>query len=102
MEATTTFGDRVDQLDARLRELVPSLASGIRCERAEQSATWRCGDAWGTLVLHETDVPPRLSLMLYKDGGTDEQDAIEVTIDEQDVIGVLVEPLAGLFDGRVS
>jgi hypothetical protein len=102
MEATTTFGDRVDQLDARLREFLPALSHGITCERAEHAATWRYGRAWGTLALHETDSPPRLSLMLYNEAGTDEQDAVEVTIDEDDVIGVLAEPLAGLFIGRVT
>ena len=102
MEATTVFAERVDQLDARLRELVPALAHAITCERAGQAATWRYGRAWGTLALHETDTPPRLSLMLYNEAGTDEQDAVEVTIDEDDVIGVLAEPLAGLFTGRVT
>ncbi len=102
MEATTTFGDRVDQLDARLRELLPAIASAIYCERERQSVTWRYAEAWGTLALHDTDEPPRLSLMLYKAGGSDEQDVVEVTIDEADVIGVLVEPLAGLFMGRVA
>jgi hypothetical protein len=102
MEATTTFGERVDQLDARLREVLPALAHGISLERGAQAATWRYGGAWGTLALHETDSPPRLSLMLYNEAGTDEQDAVEVTIDEDDVIGVLAEPLAGLFTGHVT
>jgi len=100
--ATTTFGDRVDQLDARLREFLPAIGGEIRCERGEDSATWRLADAWGTLALHETDDPPRLSLMLYRAKGTDEQDAIEVNIDEAGVIDVLAEPLAGLFLGSVA
>jgi len=98
----TTFGQRVDQLDARLREFLPAIGGELRCERGEDSATWRHADAWGTLALHDTDDPPRLSLMLYRVNGTDEQNTIEVSIDEADVIDVLAEPLAGLFLGQVA
>jgi hypothetical protein len=103
METSTTFRARVDELDARLREKLPAIAPDIRREEtAEHSVTWRYGRAWGTLVLHEIDEPQRLSLLLYHVGGTDEQDVVEVNIDEADVIDVLADPLAGLFEGRVA
>ena len=103
METGTTFRQRADELDARLRERLPALATEIRREdRGDHAVTWRHGTAWGTLVLHETDEPHRLSLLLYKAGGTDEQDVVEVAIDEADVIGVLADPLVGLFMGRVA
>jgi hypothetical protein len=102
MEAATNFDERVDALDSRVRALVPRLADAIRLERREGAATWRHADAWGTLRLFETERPPRLSLLLYKHGGTDEQDAVEVSIDDADVVDVLAEPLAGLFAGAIA
>lgn len=103
METDTTFRRRVDALDARVRGELPAIAAEIRREEnAEHSVTWRYGSAWGTLVLHETDEPQRLSLLLYRAGGTDEQDVVEVSIDEADVIDVLADPLVGLFAGRVT
>lgn len=106
MEVTTashgSFQERVDQVDARVREFLPALAAAIAVERGAGAATWRHAGAWGTLALHETDEPPRLSLMLYTKAGADEQDAVEVSIDEDDVVDLLAEPLAGLFTGRIS
>lgn len=103
METGTTFRQRADQLDARLRERLAASAGEIQRESTgDHAVTWRYRTAWGTLVLHETDKPQRLSLLLYKSGGTDEQDVVEVTIDEADVIDVLADPLVGLFTGRVA
>ena len=100
MNATAVFRERVEELDARLREMLPTIAHEIACERLEGTATWRHAGAWGTLILHETDTPPRLSLLLYAKGSADGQDAVEVAIDEPDLIDVISEPLAGLFTGH--
>ena len=102
MPTNTEFEQRVEEVDRRLRELAPAAAPEIGCERRNGAATWRYGDAWGTLSINETETPPALKLLLYKRPASDEQNAVEVAIDDEDVVDVLAEPLAGLFDGRVT
>ena len=102
MQTNSRFEGRIDELDRRLRELLPGNATQIACERRNGAATWRHADAWGTLSLDETASPPVLKLLLYRRSSSDEQNAVEVAIDDEDVVEVLAEPLAGLFSGRVT
>jgi hypothetical protein len=85
-----TFETRVAQVGRRLRELAPEAAAEITGERGPQSATWRRGGRWATVVQH--DAPRRLELTLHPAG--DVPDTLEIAPDDADVVDMIAIPVA--------
>jgi len=91
MEQETDFETRVAQVGRRVRELAPERAAAIAGERGPQSATWRRGQRWATLVAH--DGPPRrLELTLHP--ADDVPDVLEIAVDDADVVDMIAVPVA--------
>ena len=91
-----TFADRVAEVDRRIREIQPAVASEIRRkDGTPQSATWERGGSWATLTMHDGKWP-RLELTLHN--GTDEHpEALEIGIDDADVVNMIAVPVADLL-----
>ena len=91
-----TFAGRVDEVDRRIREIEPGVAGEIhRKDGNPQSATWERGGSWATLTLHDGKWP-RLELSLHN-GSDDHPEALEIGIDEADVVNMIAVPVADLL-----
>ncbi len=91
-----TFAARVDEVDRRIREIEPGAAAEIRRnDGTPQSATWERGGSWATLTLHDGKWP-RLELSLHN-GSAEHPEALEIGIDEADVVNMIAVPVADLL-----
>jgi hypothetical protein len=93
-----TFADRVAEVDRRIREIRPGVAGEIRRnDGTPQSATWERGGSWATLTLHD-GTWPRLELSLHN-GSDEHPEALEIGIDDADVVNMIAVPVADLLAG---
>jgi hypothetical protein len=91
-----TFAGRVDEVDRRIREIEPAAAAQIRRkDGTAQSTTWERGGSWATLTLHD-GTWPRLELSLHT-GSEEHPEALEIGIDEADVVNMIAVPVADLL-----
>jgi len=91
-----TFAARVAEVDRRIREIQPHAADDIRRKDATpHSVTWERGGSWATLTLHD-GTWPRLELSLHT-GSEDHPEALEIGIDEADVVNMIAVPVADLL-----
>ena len=90
------FADRVAEVDRRIREIQPGVATEIRRKDATpQSTTWDRGGSWATLTLHDGKWP-RLELSLHN-GSEEHPEALEIGIDDADVVNMIAAPVADLL-----
>ncbi len=90
------FAARVGEVDRRIREIDPAVAAEIRRkDGTPQSATWERGGSWATLTLHDGKWP-RLELSLHN-GSDEHPEALEIGIDEADVVNMIAVPVADLL-----
>jgi hypothetical protein len=93
-----TFANRVAEVDRRIREIKPDAAGEIkRNDATPQSATWERGGSWATLTFHDAKWP-RLELSLHT-GSEDHPEALEIGIDDADVVNMIAVPIADLLAG---
>lgn len=91
-----TFAARVAEVDRRIREIQPAAAPQIqRNDATEGSTTWSRGGSWATLTLHD-GTWPRLELSLHN-GSNEHPEALEIGIDEADVVNMIAVPVADLL-----
>ena len=91
-----TFADRAAEVDRRIREIQPGVAGEIRRkDGTPQSATWERGSSWATLTLHDGRWP-RLELSLHT-GSDEHPEALEIGIDDADVVNMIAVPVADLL-----
>jgi hypothetical protein len=91
-----TFAARVDEVDRRIREIEPGAAAEIRRkDGTPQSTTWERGGSWATLTLHEAKWS-RLELSLHN-GSDEHPEALEIGIDDADVVNMIAVPVADLL-----
>jgi hypothetical protein len=91
-----TFAGRVAEVDRRIREIRPDVAGEIqRNDGTPQSTTWERGGSWATLTLHDGKWP-RLELSLHN-GSDEHPEALEIGIDEADVVNMIAVPAADLL-----
>lgn len=91
-----SFEARVAEVDRRIREIDPGAAAEIRRnDGTASSATWERGGRWATLTLHD-GTWPRLELSLHT-GNEDHPEALEIGIDEADVVNMIAVPVADLL-----
>ncbi len=92
---TQSFARRVAEVDRRVREIEPAIAAGIRHQHRPGEARWERGGCWATLTLHDGS-PPRLELTSHN-GSDEHPDALEIGIDDADVVDMIARPVAGLL-----
>ncbi len=91
-----TFAARVAEVDRRIREIQPAVAPQIqRNDATEASTTWSRAGSWATLTLHDGRWP-RLELSLHN-GSAEHPEALEIGIDEADVVNMIAVPAADLL-----
>jgi hypothetical protein len=91
-----SFAARVAEVDRRIREIQPGVAAEIRRnDGTAASATWERRGSWATLTLHDGQWP-RLELSLHT-GTEDHPQALEIGIDDADVVNMIAVPVADLL-----
>ena len=97
---TESFERRVAEIDRRIRAINPEIAADIAHERGPgDDSRWERDGRWATLTLHDGK-PLRLELTSHT--GTDQHpDALEIGIDDPDVVDMVAQPVAALFAGTV-
>ena len=91
-----SFAARVAEVDRRIREIQPAVAAEIRRnDGTADSATWERGGSWATLTLHDGRWP-RLELSLHN-GSNEHPEALEIGIDDADVVNMIAVPVADLL-----
>jgi hypothetical protein len=91
-----SFANRAGEVDTRIREIEPGIAAEIRRnDGTPQSVTWERGGSWATLTLHDGKWP-RLELSLHN-GSNEHPEALEIGIDDADVVNMIAVPVADLL-----
>ncbi len=96
---TDRFATRVAEIDRRIRQIEPPIAASIRHERGPgDEARWERDGRWATLIFHADGTPPRLELTLHT-GSDAHPDALEIGIDDADVVDMVAQPVTALLAG---
>lgn len=98
---TDSFTARVAEIDRRIRAINPAIATDIAHEHGSREARWERAGRWATLTLHDGS-PLRLELTSHTGSpvrGDDHPDALEIGIDDEDVVDMVAQPVAALLAG---
>jgi hypothetical protein len=96
---TDSFTDRVAEIDRRIRAINPAIAADIAHQRGPGEARWERAGRWATLTLHDGD-PLRLELTSHT-GSDQHPEALEIGIDDADVVDMVAQPVTALLAGTV-
>jgi hypothetical protein len=96
-----TFQDRVAEVQRRIVDLQPSLADIAPDLSHSDAAVWRNGIYHATLSYHPDRPVPSLSLILLA-GDHEHPDAMDIGIDEADVVEMIAQPIAALLSGAAA
>jgi hypothetical protein len=88
------FARLADVLERRIRQLDSSATP--HAEVNGTSVTWRQGDAWATLTLHDAG---RLELTLHTRSDA-HPETLEIQVDDADAVDMIAEPVAALLAGK--
>jgi hypothetical protein len=97
---TERFAARVAEIDRRIRAINPEIAAYITHEQGPgDEARWQRDGRWAMLTLHDGS-PRRLQLTSHT--GTDQHpDALEIGLDDADVVDMIAQPVTALLAGTV-
>lgn len=102
---TDRFAARVAEIDRRIREIDPAIAAEIvHGGDSSGEARWERAGRWATLTLHDGS-PLRLELTSHTGSpvhGDDHPDALEIGIDDEDVVDMVARPVAALLAGPAA
>jgi hypothetical protein len=92
------FSGVVRQIEDRMREANPAVWTEIHADASrEDEITWRRGDRWATLIYHSADPYKRLALMLYSPDIAHHPEAVQISADDEGVVGMIAEPVIDLL-----
>jgi hypothetical protein len=88
-----SFERRVREIDRRVREIAAEVSHEIELRMTgESSATWERAGSRAILTQHD-GTPPHFELTIHT-GSDDHPDALEIGIDDADVVDMVAQPIA--------